>query len=80
VHQENEIGILKYNLSSILNALSKKQPNKLEDDIGTEPVNNFEAAVDTSPATRRVRPARLLPLQLINGYGPVVIFFICEFF
>jgi len=48
--------------------LSRKQPNKLENDIETEPVNNVEA-VDTSSATRRVRPASLLPLQLINGYG-----------
>ncbi len=68
MHQENDIGILKYNLSSILKVLSRKQPNKLENDIETEPVNNVEA-VDTSSATRRVRPARLLPLQLINGYG-----------
>ena len=73
MHQENEIGILKSNLSSILNVLSKQQPNTLENDIETGSVNNnFE--MDTSPAKRRVRPARLLPLQLINGYGQQVIF------
>ena len=62
-NQENEIEILKKNLTSIREEVLKEkiQQKKIEKD----PSNKM----DTSPTLlRRGRPAQLIPFQLNNGY------------
>ncbi len=68
INQENEIEILKNNLTSVRKEVLKehRQQKKMNEEIEiAEPPNTIDTS---SMLSRRGRPAQLIPLQLHNGY------------